>query len=568
MDFQDPYTREIFLKNLFSILSADKGARIFGKQSYACVVRELSLTKEILQGWFDEWKKNPGAISFFEKESDSSENNRKMAVYLCAALLADESLSSELLQALYSFASQCGISSAVVNSIFSNKIQYSSEPSFIKRGKTLYLSYCTNGTSPKEVRAKGRVRQIENTRFYVANQVSSEGLDELQRLIIAYRLGCHAAIDGPPGVGKTHCVTEITNILGLNLYTKTCSSRTTESHIISYPVLGVKNGASITTHVNGPLVNAMIEPGIFYGDEFNLLKEDVQKRMNSAFDERKYIDRNDGVQIIAKPGFWAAISYNPSHNLTARDLEDSVADRFVHYHFSRWPAAFKAYMAHRKASEELKQKQVNEKEFGINLSWRGISSDGEFFVGTQEEKTIRWKHFLTGKQASEPDYVYQVNDATSLTRAGGPSASSLQELERNALTDLAFAQLLAQFTDTLQTLAKTGRSPLLKKIGLGDIIEEEDLELLSLHESSTRIEVAALKHYHYLIEKGFNRYLAQSYATHLVIDQVCYGQYREKKLRDHSVYDLVTIIAKSMRLLADVSRYNTNLSPKTSPRAQ
>ncbi len=528
MDFNDRTTKEIFIKNLFSILSADKGSRIFGKQSFACAIRELALTKDIVQAWFNEWKENPGKLLLYS-DDENAKKNREMALYICSALLADELVPNEMMQFLHSFASQCGIVPAIINSIFSNKIQYISEPSFLKRGKILYIAYASNGTSVTTSTSRPRIRQIQNTRFYVANQVSSEGIDELQRLIIAYRLGCHAAIDGPPGVGKTHCITEIANILGLNLYTKTCSNRTTESHIISYPVLGVQNGASVTTHVNGPLVNAMIDPGIFYGDEFNLLKEDVQKRMNSAFDERRYIDRNDGVQIHAKPGFWATISYNPSQNLTARDLEDSVADRFVHYHFSRWPAGFKAYVAHRKACVDFQQRPVSEKEFDIQLSWRGISSDGEFFVCTQEEGKIKWKHFFTGKPASEPDYVYQVNDASSLTRGGGPTESVLQELERNALTELSFAQLLAKFTDTLQTLAKTGRSPLLKKIGLGDIIEEEDLELLSLHESSARIEVAALKHYRYLTGKGFNRYLAQSYATRLVIDQVCYGQFREKK---------------------------------------
>ncbi len=47
----------------------------------------------------------------------------------------------------------------------------------------------------------------------------------------------------------------------------------------------------------------MLNGWIFYGDEFNLLKEDVQKRMNSAFDERRFIDRSDGGQIKALPGF-------------------------------------------------------------------------------------------------------------------------------------------------------------------------------------------------------------------------------------------------------------------------
>jgi hypothetical protein len=89
---------------------------------------------------------------------------------------------------------------------------------------------------------------------------------------------------------------------------------------------------------------------------------------------------------------------------------------------------------------------------------------------------------------------------------------------------------------------------------------------MSLHESSARIETAAQRHYHYLVENGFNRYLAQSYAVRLVIDQLCYGQYRNKMLRNNSVYQLVMMIARSMHLFGDTTRYNTNISQAAAAR--
>ncbi len=566
MDLKEKTNQEIFIKNLFSILSADRGSRIFWKPSLLCVVRELGLQRDTIQVWFEDWKKKPGEIRLFDEGNGSKNGNRDLLFYSCSALLADDAVPVEMIECLGSLASRCEIPVSIVHSILSNRINFMEEKSFIKRANKIILSFTGQPGQPKTPNVNARLKQVSTGHFYVANQVSHEGLDELQRLLLAYRLGSHAAIDGPPGVGKTHSVMEIAKILGLNLYTKTCSSRTTESHIISYPVLGVREGASVTTHVNGPLVCAMLEPGIFYGDEFNLLKEDVQKRMNSAFDERRYIDRNDGVQIMARPGFWGIISYNPTQNLTARDLEDSVADRFIHLHYGRWPSAFKAYVAHRKARADIRGGEVNETDFNISLSWRGISRDGGFFVGKSGDGHIKWYDFFTGKLSeNEPDYTYQVNDTESIIRGlgglDGTKVNIMSELERNALPEIAFARVLSQFTDTLQSLSATGRSPMLKKLGLGDTIEEEDLELLSLHGSSARIEVAALKHYHYLLEKGFNRYLAQSYAVRLVIDQVCYGQYREKKLRDHTAYGLVQIVARSMRLLIDLSRYNTNLTP-------
>jgi hypothetical protein len=44
--------------------------------------------------------------------------------------------------------------------------------------------------------------------------------------------------------------------------------------------------------------------------------------------------------------------------------------------------------------------------------------------------------------------------------------------------------MMARFTEVLHSLSKTGQSPLLAKVGLSNLKEKEDLELLSLHESS------------------------------------------------------------------------------------
>jgi len=110
----------------------------------------------------------------------------------------------------------------------------------------------------------------------------------------------------------------------------------------------------------------------------------------------------------------------------------------------------------------------------------------------------------------------------------------------------------------LHSLASTGQSPMRAKIGLENILQEEGLELLVLHESSTRIEIAALKHYEELVRRGFNRFLAQSYATRLVIDQICYGQYRDKRLRNTTVYEIVSRIAQSLKLLFGSSTFNTD----------
>jgi hypothetical protein len=374
-------------------------------------------------------------------------------------------------------------------------------------------------------------------------------------------MGIHVAIDGPPGTGKTQSVIQVARILSMELFTKTCSSRTVESHIISYPVLKVEDGASVTDQMNGPLVLAMDKPGIFYGDEFNLLKEDVQKRLNSAFDDRRYIDRNDGVQVRAKKGFWAVISYNPTENIVSRDLEDSVADRFIHFNYARWSPDFKAYVSSCRARGVRPLEERDESGFGLELGWRGISRGVKFFTGEMKDGKLEWNDFFTGKKTDEkPEFIYRVYDRVSMLKNMDSSKKKgLENLSDSAFKEEDLARMISRFTDLLHSLAETGTSPLLEKIGMKKLLEDEDFELLTIHRSSARIEIAALQHYRLLLSKGFNRYLAQSYAVKLIIDQVCYGQYRLRKLRQDPVHKIVTQIARGMQLLAESQSYNTSM---------
>ncbi|MDX1959593.1 MAG: MoxR family ATPase [Leptospiraceae bacterium] len=399
---------------------------------------------------------------------------------------------------------------------------------------------------------------------YIANHICYEGLDEIQRLFLAHKLNCHVALDGPPGVGKTQSILEISKVLNLKLFTKNCSTRTTESQIISFPTLSVKDGASVTSYTSGPLVRAMNEPGIFYGDEFNLLKEDVQKRLNSAFDDRAQIDRLDGAIIQAKTGFWGVISYNPSQSISSRDLEDSVADRFIHFHYQKWDSDFSAFISTNKAMLGLKKpnKAPSEKDFGIELQTRAISRDN-FYVRFIHGGKIGWKNFYTGMEENiQPEFIYRIYDKTSIFKkivSETERNKFLTELNSQCYSEKEFSRVLSRFTELIQSLSDTGNSSILKKIGLTDLHEKEDLELLVVHPASIRIETSALKHYYYLLENGFSKYLSQSYATRLVIDQICYGQYRDKKLRENTAYNLLNIIARSFRLFADNSKYNTKL---------
>ncbi len=552
MNLDKPMQQEIFLKNILTLLATDKTVKITEKKSFVNSVRELNTPTETLGQWTNAWKQAPKSLYL---PGDAKEV-QDMLLYLYSALLSDENLVQSGMELLLAEFTKASLDKKKALDLIAQRTSLQSEKSFQKRAESIRDKLVVS-TKPKTSSSSS-----SDKKFYVANQVSYEGLDELQRLLLAYKLGLHVAIDGPPGVGKTQSILEISNILGKQVYTKTCSSRTTESHIISFPILTSQEGVSVTAQENGPLVRAMLEGTIFYGDEFNLLKEDVQKRMNSAFDERAAIDRMDGMMIQAQKGFWGAISYNPTNNMVSRDLEESVADRFVHLHYDRWSADFKALVASSKAKSGLPGTKIMDSQFGIKLDWRAVGENLKFYRGEEaSDGKISWFDFFTGAAEKEtPAYIYRCYDKTSIFQSNSPNQKQdLETLAANAFSEQELARMISRFTELLLSLAHTGESPLLKKIGLADLKEKEDLELLSLHESSTRIEVAALKSYYELINRGWNRYLAQSYAVRIVIDQICYGQFRNKKLRENTTYSLVSLIAKNMRLFADTAKYNTKM---------
>lgn len=542
--------RELYPKifqNLFSVLSVDKHLQLNKRKSINRASNELQIGQETLKQYYNRWKDSGQSVFSFT----SPALNLEMAAAILTILIGEPKLSDKsqqrLQELLFKLAPRFHLPA------FLDRItNYLTVKDWTSRFQLIYA----------ELRGEVKTTGHTDTQdpLYIANQIVYEGFDELQRLLLAYRLGNHVAIDGPPGVGKTRTVIEIGKILQIPLFTKTCSSRTTESHIISFPVLTVEDGVSVTAQINGPLLKAMETPGIFYGDEFNLLKEDVQKRMNSAFDERAAIDRVDGVVVQARSGFWAVISYNPTDNMLARDLEDSVADRFIHLNFHRWTPDFKAFVASSRSTNnptEFKP-EILQKEFGIELELRGFSKELKFCRKNKQDG--KWLNFFSGKECNPPPYIYYAYDSNSIFKENDTKTQqTIQEFDRQAFSEHEFARMIARFTDLLQSLARTGEAPLLNRIGLSELAEKEDLELLTIHESSARIEISALRTYRELLRMGCGKYLAQSYATRLIIDQICYGQYRNKRLKDSTVYSLVNQIARSMRLFADNSRYNTRM---------
>ncbi len=391
---------------------------------------------------------------------------------------------------------------------------------------------------------------------YIANQLYPEGLDELQLLLICRQYGLHAALSGPPGTGKTECVRQVARILAAPLFAKTCSARTGESQIISYPALERDGEATVTVYRNGPLVQAMEAGGIFYADEFNLLKEDVQKRLNSAIDDRRSIDRIDGVIVQATEGFWTTISYNPSRSITSRDLEESVADRFVHLNFRAWDARFLGFVSQQRSARLRNEELPSPRDAALSLGTRAIADDGRFLDLRRDGAGTRWYDSLANTPADShaPAWVYRVHDPEN-------RGARLQEMATaRVLSTAELGQQLSRLVTIVEELSENGTSPLIQELGLSELHRQEDAQLLSVHRSGVRIVSAALVVHDYLREHGMVGALAQSIATRLVVDQTCYGHYRDRKMTSMTSLALVSTLARALGLFTGATRLNTDFS--------
>lgn len=537
------------VKNMFTVLSENGKIHTEYRKIFQNIARELGIDAQKFNTYYKEWLNDPQQLLL----GDTRVENEDIISFMIFACYLSPPATPEQIAKISRFSRLAGFDEQKIKQFLQTTEYIPVNTRILRSVRDIQERLFT-----RKSHTMRKEREEQEDAFYVANQITKEGIDELQALHLCSRLGLNIALSGPPGTGKTESVLQLSRLLGMHVFTKVCSSRTTESHIIAFPTLVEEHGVTVTAYQNGPLCLAMTTPGIFYGDEFNLLKEDVQKRMNSAFDDRRTIDRNDGVQIKAQDGFTAVISYNPSNNFSMRDLEDSVADRFVHFHYRELVSDLQAYISTTKAKKNVQTDGHAPSDFRIALEKRGISKEGRFLIF--EER--KWCDFFTHIPVNDvsPDFTYvalitnNFNDRKSRT--------AIKNLSSKSYGDIELSRLYARFIELINDLATTGKSPLLSKIGLDNLRKKEDLELLSVHKCSTRILTAAIKHFHTFLDYGWNRYLAQSYATSLIINQICYGKYRQQKLRDITNHALVTTIAKALSLYADNKTYNTDFIKK------
>ena len=368
---------------------------------------------------------------------------------------------------------------------------------------------------------------------YIANQVTPEGLDEVQRIVLAHSLGQHVALAGPPGQGKTELVTSLETLLRRPLSEITCDEYMTDAALVGAPELASANGSTVTRWTTTIATTAAEQGGILYLDEVDRLSGSMQKRLNSLFDDRRRITRRDGTVIPAADGFMTVLSYNPSDKLSHRELEESVADRFVHLYLDYLPSPLEAALALRNTE-------------ALQLEKRAIAYDPKTKLPKLfRHNGSRWNSFLP------PIVPVELTDEVT-TYSVFHKPEKARETPPRSLTQKEFAHALTRFFTVVRSFADHGTTALEQEIKtyLRDIGE---ITRVPLHKPSLRIAKAALDQYTFLVREGMEPQYAQAYASRVVIDQICYGKFGLKPLGSITTRDAVTSLAQFHNLIGSAA---------------
>ena len=152
---------------------------------------------------------------------------------------------------------------------------------------------------------------------------------EIALLVHCVRSGKHILLEGPVGVGKTHLVSAVAELLGKSVVRVDGDSRYTEQKLTGWfdPPTVLKKGYSAEAFFDGPLVQAMREGGILFINELNRMPEGVQNVLLPALDEKKIELQRIG-DLKAKTGFCVIATQNPREFVATSHLSEALLDRF------------------------------------------------------------------------------------------------------------------------------------------------------------------------------------------------------------------------------------------------
>lgn len=135
-------------------------------------------------------------------------------------------------------------------------------------------------------------------------------------------------ITGPPGVGKSLLVRKFALDTKRSVYEIFFDEIIKPQYLVGShdPAMVLKSGYSLETFEPGPLVNAMIDGGIFLAQEINRASPTVQNSLHEPLEERSYHLPRIG-RIAAKDSFTLIATANPAELSGVYKFTEALRDR-------------------------------------------------------------------------------------------------------------------------------------------------------------------------------------------------------------------------------------------------